>query len=243
MAKRFAKYLSVLAAAFVLSSVGMVIYYRLAPVRITPLMVIRKAEACRQGRTLSVRQQWVPIEDISPALIAAVVNSEDAHFYEHSGFDMEAIANAYHINRACGRIVMGGSTISQQTAKNVFCTPSRTYWRKALEVYFTVLIEFLWGKERIMEVYLNVIELGDGVFGVEAASQCYFQLPACSLSAENANRLCVMIPNPCSHQKRYMEVFTGNTTGCEGNRDIPALSPHTCITSRQGQQNHILITY
>ena len=190
-----------------LSSVGMVIYYRFFPVRVTPLMLIRKAEARRQGRTLRIRQEWVPIEDISPAMIAAVVNSEDAHFYEHSGFDLEAIANAYHINRAYGHIVMGGSSISQQTAKNVFCVPSRTYWRKALEAYFTVLTEFLWGKERIMEVYLNVIELGDGVFGVEAASQYYFQLSACSLSAEKANRLCLLIPNPCSYQERYMEAL------------------------------------
>jgi len=192
---------------FLLSSVGAVIYYRFFPVRVTPLMLIRKAEARCQGHTLAIKQQWIPIEDISPAVIAAIVNSEDAHFYEHSGFDMEAIANAYRINRAYGHIVMGGSTISQQTAKNVFCTPSRTYWRKALEAYFTVLIELLWGKERIMEVYLNVIELGDGVFGVEAASQCYFKLPVCSLSAEKANRLCLMIPNPYSYHERYMEVL------------------------------------
>lgn len=181
-----------------LSSVGMVLYYRFFPVRVTPLMLIRKAEALRQGRTLRIEQEWVPIEDISPAMIEAVVNSEDAHFYEHSGFDPEAIANAYRVNRACGRIVRGGSSISQQTAKNVFCVPSRTYWRKALEAYFTVLTEFLWGKERIMEVYLNVIELGDGVFGIEAASQYYFHQSARCLSAEKANRLCMLIPCPCS---------------------------------------------
>lgn len=183
-------------AAFLLSSVGLVIYYRFFPVRLTPLMLIRQSEARRQGYTLPILQQWTPIEDISPELIKAVVNSEDARFFEHYGFDIDAITTAYHINQASGHIVRGGSSISQQTAKNVFCTPARTYIRKAFEAYFTVLIEFLWGKKRILEVYLNVIELGEGIYGVEAASQYYFSRSADALSSAQIGQLVRIIPCP-----------------------------------------------
>lgn len=202
MANRFVKLILTLMTAFLLSSVGLVVYYRFFPVRLTPLMLIRQVEARRQGYTLPIQQQWIPIEDISPDLIEAVVNSEDAHFFEHFGFDIDAIATAYHINQACGHIVRGGSSISQQTAKNVFCTPSRTYLRKAFEAYFTVLIEFLWGKERILEVYLNVIELGEGVYGVEAASQYYFQHSANAFPPAQLVRLVRIIPCPLCQTAR-----------------------------------------
>lgn len=125
-----------------------------------------------------------------------MVDSEDARFFEHNGFDIDAIATAYHINQACGRIVRGGSSISQQTAKNVFCTPSRTYFRKVFEAYFTVLIEFLWGKKRILEVYLNVIELGEGIYGVEAASQYYFGHSADAFLSVQISQLVRVIPCP-----------------------------------------------
>ena len=174
----------------------MVLFYRFLPVRYTSLMLIRQAEAREEGRQPRTCKQWTSIEDISPNLITAVVNQEDAHFYQHHGFDLEAIMRAYQYNQRAGRVLRGGSTISQQTAKNAFCTPSRTYLRKAFEAYFTVLIEFLWGKDRIMEVYLNIIEWGDGIYGVEAASQYYFQHSANLLSDAEANFLTRRIPNP-----------------------------------------------
>ena len=196
MANRFVKLIFTLMTAFLLSSVGLVLYYRFFPVRLTPLMLIRQSEARRQGYMLPIQQQWTPIEDISPELIKAVVDSEDARFFEHYGFDIDAIASAYHINQANGHIVRGGSSISQQTAKNVFCTPARTYIRKAFEAYFTVLVEFLWGKERILEVYLNVIELGEGIYGVEAASQYYFGHSAEVFSSAQIGQLVRIIPCP-----------------------------------------------
>lgn len=196
MASRSVKIIAYTIGAFLLSSVGAVMCYRFLPVRTTALMLIRQAEARGAGERLAIRRQWVSLEDVSPNIVVSVVNSEDAHFYEHHGFDMDAIANAYRINRAYGQVVMGGSTISQQTAKNVFCTPSRTYSRKVIEAYFTVLIEFLWGKDRIMEVYLNVIEWGNGVFGVEAASEYYFGHSARYLTEEEVKYLTRLIPNP-----------------------------------------------
>lgn len=196
MVNQFVKFLTRLASAFLLVSVCLVLVFRVVPVRLTPLMLIRMVEARRQGNSLAIRQTWVPIENISPDMIAAVVDSEDAHFYTHRGFDWDAICNAYHANRYYGRIVRGGSTISQQTAKNVFCTPSRTYLRKAFEAYFTALIELLWGKERIMEVYLNVVETGDGLFGVAAISQSYFGHSADRLSTSEARYIASILPCP-----------------------------------------------
>ena len=196
MVNQFVKFLTRLASAFLLVSVCLVLVFRVVPVRLTPLMLIRMVEARRQGNSLAIRQTWVPIENISPDMIAAVVDSEDAHFYTHRGFDWDAICNAYHANRYYGRIVRGGSTISQQTAKNVFCTPSRTYLRKAFEAYFTALIELLWGKERIMEVYLNVVETGDCLFGVEAISQSYFGHSADRLSTSEARYIASILPCP-----------------------------------------------
>ena len=203
MASQSVKPIRIVLAAIVLSSVGMVLLHRFVPVPVTSLMLIRKAEARQEGRTLAIQHRWVPIEEVSPSLVAAVVNREDAHFYTHSGFDLDAIESAYLANEYFGYIVRGGSTISQQTAKNVFCTPARTYLRKAVEAYFTVLIEFFWGKERIMEVYLNVIEWGDGVFGVEAASQYYFQHPAIQLTTEEIDYLVSLIPNPRSRARHF----------------------------------------
>ena len=162
----------------------------------TPLMLIRQVEAHREGRQLEIQHEWVPIEDISPELIAAVIDEEDARFYEHRGFDWDAIQCARRYNQRVGKNIRGGSTISQQTAKNVFCTPSRTYVRKAFEAYFTVLIEFIWGKERILEVYLNSIEMGDGVFGAEAAAQYHFRTSASALHREQAYDIASGLCNP-----------------------------------------------
>ena len=137
-----------------------------------------------------------PLEDISPNLIAAVIDHEDAKFYEHRGFDWDAISYAYEQNQRYGRIVCGGSTISQQTAKNIFTFHSRTYLRKAVEAYFTILMELLWSKELILEVYLNMIEMGDGVFGAEAAADYYFSTSAAGLTRYDANYLAARLPDP-----------------------------------------------
>ena len=196
MAKRFANILSTLLLSFFLSTLLLVLLFKFVPVPFTPLMCLRHMEAYREGRSLDIQHEWVPLEDISPNLIVAVINHEDAKFYEHRGFDWDAIVYAYEQNQHYGYIVSGGSTISQQTAKNIFTFHTRTYLRKAVEAYFTVLIEFIWGKERIMEVYLNMIEMGDGVFGAEAAAEHYFCDSAAGLNRYEANDLAVRLPDP-----------------------------------------------
>ena len=181
---------------FFLSSIALVVLFKFVPVPFTPLMLIRQVEARSEGRRLEIHHEWVPIEEISPELIAAVIDEEDARFYEHRGFDWDAIQCAHRYNQRMGKSIRGGSTISQQTAKNIFCTPSRTYVRKAFEAYFTVLIEFIWGKERIMEVYLNSIEMGDGVFGAEAAANYHFRTSAAALSRGQAYDIASGLCNP-----------------------------------------------
>lgn len=208
MVKRLGKLCAWCAAVFLASSIAIVLFYRFAPVRLTPLMLLRKAEAISMGTYYIMRQEWVPIEDISPDLISAVIESEDSHFYEHGGFSYDDMIDAFYRNRRNGRIVAGGSTISQQTAKNVFCTPARTYTRKLIEAYFTVLIELLWGKERILEVYLNVIELGDGIFGVQIASQTYYGTSAQHIVYSQAESLASIIPCPrCWHPREAYLYF------------------------------------
>ena len=196
MVKRFVKFCAVCAAIFFALSIAIVIFYRFAPVRITPLMLIRKAEAFSNGERLELKYDWVSYEKISPDVVCAVIEAEDSHFYEHGGFSYNDMLDAFYRNKRMGRIVAGGSTISQQTAKNVFCTPSRTYTRKLVEAYFTVLIELIWGKERILEVYLNVIELGDGIFGVESAADEYFSTTAINLNYRQSESLTDIIPCP-----------------------------------------------
>jgi monofunctional biosynthetic peptidoglycan transglycosylase len=196
MANRFAKILTTLLLSFFLSTLLIVLLFRFVPVPFTPLMLLRHIEAHQQGRHLQIQHHWTPLEDISPDLIAAVIDHEDAKFYDHRGFDWDAIRCAHKLNQRYGRITCGGSTISQQTAKNIFTFHSRTYLRKAVEAYFTVLIEFLWGKERILEVYLNMIEMGDGVFGAEAAADYYFSTSAAGLTRYDANYLAARLPDP-----------------------------------------------
>ncbi len=144
---------------------------------------------------MKLEKTWVPIGEISKHMVQAVVASEDQKFLEHSGFDLEAIEEALKENES-GKRLRGGSTISNQTAKNVFLWPGRNYLRKGLEAYFTVLIELIWSKERIMEVYLNVIEVGDGVYGVEAAAQKYYNKPAAQLNRNEAAMIAAILPNP-----------------------------------------------
>ena len=182
--------------SLLLGSIALVLLFRFVPVPFTPLMLKRHFEAHQQGRHLEIQHQWTPLEDISPNLIAAVIDHEDAKFYDHRGFDWDAIRCAHKLNHRYGRITCGGSTISQQTAKNIFTFHSRTYLRKAVEAYFTVLIEFLWGKERILEVYLNMIEMGDGVFGAEAAANYYFDTSASGINHYDADYIAWLLPDP-----------------------------------------------
>lgn len=181
--------------AFFAGSFLSVALYRWLPIYATPLVVIRTIEYALQGKWVSVNKDWVSIDEISPHLQKAVIASEDPKFLSHNGFDFEAILKAIDANKR-RKIKMGASTISQQTAKNVFLYPSRTYVRKGLEAYFTLLMETLWDKRRILEVYLNVIELGPGIYGAEAAAQYYWKKPASKLSLGEAQLFAAILPNP-----------------------------------------------
>ncbi|WP_026452080.1 monofunctional biosynthetic peptidoglycan transglycosylase [Aequorivita capsosiphonis] len=192
MIKKLFKFIFKLFLWFIGLSVLWVLLYKFVPVPYTPLMAIRSLEGDKNYET---RHDWVPIEDISPYLQLAVISAEDQTFLSHSGFDRKAIEKAIKYNEK-GKKVRGGSTISQQTAKNVFLWPQRSWFRKGMEVYFTFLIETLWSKERILEVYLNSIEMGDGVFGAEAASQYWFHKSAKNLRIENAAAIAAILPSP-----------------------------------------------
>ncbi|MCM2351786.1 MAG: monofunctional biosynthetic peptidoglycan transglycosylase [Bacteriovoracaceae bacterium] len=181
--------------AFFVSTSLTVLIYRWMPIYATPLVMIRTIEYALDGKWVSIHKDWTSIEDISPHLQRAVIASEDPKFLSHNGFDFEAIARALDANKR-RKIKMGASTITQQTAKNVFLYPSRTYLRKGLEAYFTVLIETFWDKRRILEVYLNVIELGPGVYGAEAAANYYWKKPAQQLSQGEAQLFAAILPNP-----------------------------------------------
>lgn len=149
-----------------------------------------------------LRHQWVPYDRISNHLKRAIVSAEDAKFLDHEGFDWDAIQQAYEKNLRKGRVVRGGSTISQQLAKNLFLSGRRTPWRKAQEAVITLMLETAWSKRRILEVYLNIIEWGNGVFGAEAAARHYFGISASRLSADQAARLAAMVPNPRYFDRR-----------------------------------------
>ncbi len=178
-------------------SIFSVILFRWVPIPFTPLMGIRMVEQLSDGKELKCKKDWEPIENISRHLPLAVVCSEDQLFMEHHGFDMKAIEKAMAYNKKKkGKKVRGASTISQQTAKNVFLWQGRSWLRKGFEVYFTGLIELFWSKERIMEVYLNVIEMGDGVYGAQAAAQQFFNKDAIKLTQGEAALIASVLPNP-----------------------------------------------
>ncbi|WP_289663519.1 monofunctional biosynthetic peptidoglycan transglycosylase [Flavobacterium panacagri] len=176
-------------------SIGSVIFFKYVPVPFTPLMLIRAIENKWAGKEVYFDHDWEPIEKISMNLQKAVIASEDATFLTHNGFDFKALQKAYKSNER-GRRIRGGSTISQQTAKNVFLWQGKSYFRKGLEAYFTVLIELIWGKERIMEVYLNSIEMGDGVYGAYAATEHWYRRDASSLTPMQAAGIAAILPNP-----------------------------------------------
>lgn len=184
-----------LVLGFVILSVVSVIIFRWVPVPITPLMVIRSIEQKMDGKKMKMEHDWVPLEEISPKLQLAVVCSEDQNYLKHFGFDWGAIEKAMKENEE-GKRMRGASTITQQTAKNVFLWPGRSYIRKAFEVWFTLLIEIFWSKERIMEVYLNSIEMGDGVYGAEAAAQHWYKKKAIKLTKDDAAGIAAVLPNP-----------------------------------------------
>lgn len=205
--------------AFLIVSVGWIIIDRFVPVFVTPLMVIRSVESVFKGEMPKNSKSWVSIDEISPNMVQAVVASEDNLFMSHYGFSVDAITKAFEHNQR-GKRIRGGSTISQQTAKNVFLFPQRSYIRKGLEAYFTVLIELLWGKERIMEIYLNVIEMGDGIYGVEAAAQEHFGVHASQLSRNQAALIAACLPNPrrfdAGHPSGYIERRKSNIVSLMG---------------------------
>lgn len=193
--KRILRFLRKLLLIFFVVSVVWVILARFIPIFATPLMLIRSTESIFSGEMPKNSKTWVPIEDISPKMVQAVVASEDNTFMHHWGFSFGDMTKAFQHNLK-GKRIRGGSTISQQTAKNVFLWPGRSYVRKGLEAYFTVLIELIWSKERIMEVYLNVIEMGNGIYGVEAASLEHFGVHASELSTSKAALIAACLPNP-----------------------------------------------
>lgn len=177
------------------STVLTVAAYRWLPVPITPLMVIRCVQNIHNGETAAIHHKWVPLKRISPYLPVAVMASEDQNFMHHHGFDFNAIQDAA-IERLEGKRSRGGSTISQQTAKNVFLWPQSSWLRKGFEVYFTVLIELMWPKERIMEVYLNSIEMGPNIYGAEAVAQRHFGCSARKLRRSDCALIAATLPNP-----------------------------------------------
>ena len=180
---------------FFLSTVLAVVVYRFVPVSFTPLMGIRLYEQWRADKPLHMEHEWVPLSQISRHLPQAVVASEDNLFLDHNGFDIEQIQQARR-EAERGKRVRGASTISQQTAKNVFLWLGKSYLRKGLEAYFTLLIEWIWGKERIMEVYLNSIEMGEGIYGAQAVAQAHFQKEAYALTKAEAALIAATLPNP-----------------------------------------------
>lgn len=182
---------------------GHVLWWKWNPPAATSFMSLRLDELTNRKPDAELRYRWVPYERISANLKRAVVAAEDDKFVDHEGFDWDGIQKAIEKNQKKGKPVAGGSTISQQLAKNLFLTPTRSYLRKLEEAIITVMIESLWDKRRILEVYLNVVEWGDGIFGCEAAAQRYFGVSAAQLNPAQAARLAVMLPNPRKYEKNF----------------------------------------
>lgn len=192
MIKKLIRFIFKLLLWFIGLTVLWVLVYKFVSVPFTPLMAIRSIEGDEEFK---LSHQWVPIDEIAPELTLAVICAEDQRFVHHNGFDREAIEKALESNKSGGRL-RGGSTISQQTAKNVFLWPKRSWVRKGFETYFTFLIETLWSKERILEVYLNSIEMGEGIFGAQAAADYWFDKAPADLSPQNAAAIAAILPNP-----------------------------------------------
>lgn len=183
---------------FFSSTILSVLILKWMPVYYTPLMAIRAFEQWNMGQDIKCEHEWVDMPNISAAVPRAVIASEDAHFLEHNGFDFKEIYKA-RLEALDGGRERGASTISQQTAKNVFLWQGHSWVRKGLEAYFTVLIEFIWGKERIMEVYLNSIEMGDGIYGIQATAKIKFHTRASLLNESQAALIAATLPNPLKY--------------------------------------------
>ncbi|MDO9269182.1 MAG: monofunctional biosynthetic peptidoglycan transglycosylase [Methylobacter sp.] len=178
------------------SSVGLCVLLRWVPAPTSAFMVYRHFEDLRDdGAFKAIKYSWIGAKKISPYACSAVIAAEDQRFFQHSGFDLNSIQSSIDVYMDGGRL-RGASTISQQVAKNLFLTPSKSLVRKGLEVWFTLLIELLWSKERILVVYLNIAEFGDHLFGIEAASQHYFGIHANQISRSQAALLAATLPNP-----------------------------------------------
>ncbi len=201
--KRFFKFIFKVLVWFIVITVLWVVVYKFIPVPYTPLMGIR---AYNGDENYQTKHQWESIDEISSYLQLAVICAEDQNLMNHNGFDYDAIEKAYEKNKT-GKKLRGASTISQQTAKNVFLWPERSWFRKGMEVYFTFLIETIWSKERIMEVYLNSIEMGNGVFGAEAAAQYWFNKSAKNLLQYEAAAIAAILPNPRNYKASPASVY------------------------------------
>ena len=198
--------------AFIVLSVLWVLVLRWVPVWVTTLMISRSIEY-RGDDSFQTHKSWQRYENISPELAKAVIASEDNLFVEHHGFDWKEMKKAIDDHQVRGKRLRGASTISQQTAKNVFLIPSRSFIRKGFEAYFTVLIELLWSKERILEVYLNVAEMGKGIYGAEAAAQEIFGKPAADLTRREASLIAACLPNPIQRQAGKPSAYVSKRAG------------------------------
>ncbi len=204
MIKKILRFIAKLIGWFFLITFFLVLIFKWLPLPFTPLMAIRYFEHPDE----EIKHDWIPIEEISKNLQLAVICSEDQNFENHSGFDIEAIQKAIENNKK-GKRVRGASTISQQTAKNAFLWPGRNYVRKGLEAYFTFLMELLWSKERILEVYLNSIEMGKGVYGAQAAAKSWFGKDAVNLSPNEAAAIAAILPNPREYSANPASNYIG----------------------------------
>jgi len=224
MLRRFCRVACAILTAFLLASFLLVTLYRDVAPPVTPLMLIRLAEG------YGVHKTWRPIDAISGHLVRAVMAGEDGKFCRHYGFDWAAIRHAWTRYESGRRGLLGASTISMQTAKNVFLWPGRDWLRKGLEAYLTVLIELAWGKRRIIEVYLNVVEWGPGIYGAEAAAQYHFHRSAAALTAAQAARLAAVLPDPLDRLAARPDAATRQHAAfiIDQEPNLPAATPLPC---------------
>lgn len=224
-----------LPAGFLLLSLSVVLVYRWLPVKWTPLMLVRTIEN-RDNDAYTNRQNWISLENVSPVLVESILTAEDQRFFSHNGFDWAELARMKEEHNKRGRHIRGCSTISQQVAKNCFTFCSRTLARKAVEAYYTVLIETFWGKERILEVYLNVVETGRGLFGVESACQRFFGCQASDVELYDAAALACVLPKPLArtphsvlntHAAKYRKIYQ------QTEKRLPENEEHTSAASRE----------
>lgn len=197
---------------FIALSILWVLILKWVPVWVTPLMISRSIEY-RNDDSFHTHKKWRSYDNISPELAKAVIASEDNLFAEHNGFDWKEMRKAIDEHKNKGKRLRGASTISQQTAKNVFLFPSRSFVRKGFEAYFTVLIELFWSKERILEVYLNVAEMGKGIYGAEAAAQEIFDKSAAGLTRREASLIAACLPNPVQRQAGNPSAYVSRRAG------------------------------